>query len=336
MQPKTCSLPMETNINVPGVTTRGFCGTKDYPAMVDIYNGSNKANDEEEIITIQDMINTYDHIQRSDVSSDMLFIEINGKPVGYGRCMWDAEENGDHLYTFFLNMKQEGRRDDIVRPVIEGFIKRLTEMAAQHAADVPKYYQSWALESGTWYTHVLDEMGFEKVRYDMAMIRPCSQPVEVNPLPEGVEVRPVNPEDYRAVFDAESEAFRDHWGYVAPTEKDYQAFLERPTFNPALWKVAWDGDQVVGMVRNFIHKEENEKFNRKRGYTENISVRRPWRRKGVARSLLTQSIKMFQEMGMEETALGVDTENPNGAKGLYESVGYQETKRHITYRKKFN
>jgi ribosomal protein S18 acetylase RimI-like enzyme len=64
-------------------------------------------------------------------------------------------------------------------------------------------------------------------------------------------------------------------------------------------------------------------------------VRRPWRRQGVARALLTRSIQMFIEMGMQETALGVDTENPNGALNLYQDVGYTEEKRFITYRKPY-
>jgi len=42
---------------------------------------------------------------------------------------------------------------------------------------------------------------------------------------------------------------------------------------------------------------------------------------------------MFVAMGMEETALGVDAQNPHGALRLYESVGYQVERRHTTYRK---
>ncbi len=57
------------------------------------------------------------------------------------------------------------------------------------------------------------------------------------------------------------------------------------------------------------------------------------RRRGLARALLTQSIQMFRDLGMEETALGVDTQNPSGALRLYESVGYQEIRRHTFYRK---
>jgi mycothiol synthase len=137
----------------------------------------------------------------------------------------------------------------------------------------------------------------------------------------------------RKIFDASAEAFRDHWGYVEPTETDYLRWLEDPNRDPSIWKVAWAGDEVVGMVGNFIDKDSNETFNRKRGYTEDISVRRQWRRQGVARALLTRSIQMFIDMGMVETYLGVDTENPNGALQLYTSVGYQQERVGITYRK---
>jgi ribosomal protein S18 acetylase RimI-like enzyme len=152
----------------------------------------------------------------------------------------------------------------------------------------------------------------------------------------GIEVRQVRPEDYRAIWEADAEAFRDHWGYQTPTEDDYKAWLEWRNFSPDLWQVAWDGDEVVGMVQNYLDEMENEEYERQRGYTENISVRRPWRRMGIARALLTRSIRLFQEMGMQETCLGVDTENPNGALNLYESVGYREVKRYTGYRKQFN
>ena len=224
------------------------------------------------------------------------------------------------------------RGDGIPLAMFEYFQERLITIAAKHPVEAPKYFQTWGRHDAQWHQELMDQLGLIAVRYMISMNRPCSQPVEVNPLPEGIEIRPIRPQDYRKVFDAESEAFRDHWGYVPPTEKDYQRFLNRPNFNPSLWKVAWDGDQVVGNVLNYMDTKENEEYNRKRGYTEDISVRRPWRRQGVARSLLTQSIQMFQAMGMDETALGVDTENPNGAKKLYEGVGYIETNRSVTYR----
>jgi ribosomal protein S18 acetylase RimI-like enzyme len=110
-------------------------------------------------------------------------------------------------------------------------------------------------------------------------------------------------------------------------------WAEEPTFVPHLWKIAWAGEEVAGTVLNFVNEAENTEYGRKRGYTEAISVRRPWRKMGLAHSLLVQSMKMFKEMGMTETALGVDTQNLSGALKLYQSVGYKEVKRHITFRK---
>jgi ribosomal protein S18 acetylase RimI-like enzyme len=317
---------------IPGLTFRKFRGESDFEAMAWIINAANQADGDDHIATVEDIRNNYAHMERSDTDKDMLFVEFEGQPVGYGRCMWDTELNGDYLYTFFVNLHPNWRSDDIPLAMMEFFQERLIEIAAQHPAEAPKYFQTWGLSHATWHKELMDELGLDPVRYGISMTRPCSQPVEVNSLPEGIEVRAVKPEEYRKVFEADAEAFRDHWGYVPPTDKDYQRWLNQSTFDPAIWKVAWEGDQVVGMVLNFIDHPENEEFNRKRGYTECISVRRPWRRQGVARSLLTQSIQMFQEMGMEETALGVDTNNPNGAMKLYESVGYIETKRYVTYR----
>ena len=52
-----------------------------------------------------------------------------------------------------------------------------------------------------------------------------------------------------------------------------------------LWVVAWDGDEIAGVVQNWIWPEENEQLGVKRGWLEHISVRRPWRRRGLARAL---------------------------------------------------
>jgi ribosomal protein S18 acetylase RimI-like enzyme len=62
-------------------------------------------------------------------------------------------------------------------------------------------------------------------------------------------------------------------------------------------------------------------------------VRRLWRKQGLAKALIARSMRLLQEQGMTEVALGVDTQNPNGALHLYESMGYRVTKELITYEK---
>lgn len=115
---------------------------------------------------------------------------------------------------------------------------------------------------------------------------------------------------------------------MAPAEQDYKRWTQGRLSSPELWQVAWEGEQVAGIVLNLLDRGQSKKHRRQRGYTQDVFVRRPWRRRGLARSLLLQSIRMFCGMGMKETALGVDTWNPSGALGLHESVGYREARRH--------
>jgi GNAT superfamily N-acetyltransferase len=42
---------------------------------------------------------------------------------------------------------------------------------------------------------------------------------------------------------------------------------------------------------------QNEQYGRKRGYTQDIFVRRPWRQRGLARSLPVQIIEMLRRRG---------------------------------------
>lgn len=52
-------------------------------------------------------------------------------------------------------------------------------------------------------------------------------------------------------------------------------------------------------------------------------MRRPWRRRGLARALLARSMRMFRELGFSATSLGVDLNNADGARQFYESMGYR-------------
>ena len=173
------------------------------------------------------------------------------------------------------------------------------------------------------------------MRYGFDMVRPDLEEIPDLPLPRGLEVRPVGPDQYHAVWEAAEEAFRDEWGYTEDewTEDQYQGFVRQRTFMPGLWQIAWNGDEIAGMVLNFVDAEENREYGRQRGYTETICVRRPWRQRGLARALIARSFGLHKELGMTEAALGVDAQNPNGALALYKSMGFRTVRRVTTYRK---
>jgi GNAT superfamily N-acetyltransferase len=155
------------------------------------------------------------------------------------------------------------------------------------------------------------------------------------PLPAGLEVRAVQPEHHRTIWDAHARAFQTHWGYAPPDEADYQRWLLSPVFQPHLWQVAWDvqTNQVAGQVRGYIDDAWNAGNGRKRGWTEFISVGEPWRRRGLARALISRSLRAQAATGMNESALGVDSQNLSGANRVYEDCGFVVARRNCMYRK---
>jgi ribosomal protein S18 acetylase RimI-like enzyme len=71
----------------------------------------------------------------------------------------------------------------------------------------------------------------------------------------------------------------------------------------------------------------------RRGWLEHISVRAPWRRRGLARAMTAESLRRLRDAGMTEAMLGVDADNPTGALGLYQRLGFEVDARSTAYRR---
>lgn len=318
---------------IPGIHFRGFEGESDYPKMIPIIEACNKADNDDEVAVLEDLKNNYAHLNNCDPYKDMLFVEIEGKPIAYSRVFWyEDAKTKELLYFHFFNLISEWRGKGIEEAILTWDETRIRQIAQSHAQDVPHLFETVCKSTQISKVTLFEKKGYKPVRYAFLMKRTLDDIPQAE-LPEGIEVRQLTPDQYRQAWDASTEAFRDHWGFTEPTEDDYKAELNWRLFNPKIWQVGWDGDEIVGMVMNFFDPLENEKFGRKRGWTEGISVRRPWRKKGIAKALIVRSMQMFKDMGMEEVALGVDALNPHGALNLYQGLGYVEYKKNIIYRK---
>ena len=316
-----------------GVTFRTW-SHDDMHALVDICNSSYRADRVEQVFTVERLRADYDNIDptHSDLSTDMMMVEVDGRPVGYGRVEWGDEPDGPRVYSCIGEIDGEHRDRGIGTELFNRLLARIDEIRATHPPG-PKVLEGWAWDSARSRVELLEAFGFERVTLDVEMVRPHLRDIPDAPMPDGLVVRTPDPTEMRKVWEADIEAFRDHWGFVEQTEADYQKFLDFPYNDPTLWRVAWDGDTVVGQVRSFIDPEENKAFGRKRGYTEDISVLRPYRGRGLARSLLVQSLRALADRGLVEAGLGVHVDNPHGALRLYESVGFVETASFGTWRK---
>ena len=327
-----------------GLTVRHFEGEADYPRLADVFTRYMGANGVEASATVEDIARQYSSIKGCDPYRDIRLVEAEGQTIAYSRCGWIDEETDEanegalptRLYWFRRYLVPEWWDKGIERALVLLNEKHLAETARSHDFTGPRLFHAYSYDHHPASGNSLENENYEPVRFEYVMVRPDLENVPDLPLPEGLEVRPVKKEHWRAIWDAEQEAFRDHWGMAQVDDEDYQRWPNTPEFQPDLWQVAWDGDQVAGMIRNFINQDANERYGRQRGYTEYISTRRPWRRRGLARALLARSLRMHRDLGMTEAALSVDTQNPLGALQLYESMGFRTVGRSVIYRKALN
>lgn len=73
----------------------------------------------------------------------------------------------------------------------------------------------WCPEKATEVHEAVERAGLKHVRTNWMMRIDMDQPPPEPVWPEGIEIRPFTPDLARAVYDADNEAFRDHWGHTA-------------------------------------------------------------------------------------------------------------------------
>lgn len=320
--------------DVPGLSFRGYRGEEDFPSMVAVRDACMEPDGMERVWKESDYERQFRHLVNCDPEKDMLFAEVNQRVVGFSRVSWNEESDGRVVCSHFAFLHPAWRGKGIRRVILAWNEARLQQIMDGFKPGQPKVLRTWLGEKEKQLERLLKEMQYNADRYFFEMVRPHLDDIPDLPIPDGLVVRPPeNVEEYHMVFKAEEEIFQDHWGATEWKEEWFEEWQEEPTFNPSIFQVAWDGDEVAGMVLNFIDEQENEAHNRLRGYTEDIGVRRAYRRRGLARALIARSLRVLKEQGMEEAALGVDVENPSGALGLYEDMGYETVRREMVMEK---
>jgi len=318
---------------IPGLRFRPPAGPADYAPMAAVYAACAEADQLDEVVTEADLANFLENPIGSDPAHDNLVAEIDGRLVAYSWMNHRRELAGDEIHPHRGYVHPAWRGRGIGTAMVRHAWRRAAAQSLGEGPAEVRLLQTFLLESEAAGHALLSSLGYAAVRYAFRMRRDLEAPIADLPIPSGLEIRPARPEHYRVIWEAEREAFQDHWGYSPWPEEAYHRFLEFPHYDARLWQVAWDGEQVAGLVLNYINVEENERFGRKRGYTEDIAVRRPWRRRGLASALIARSLAALKERGMTEAVLGVDAENRTGALRVYERLGYTSFKQWTVFRR---
>ena len=215
----------------------------------------------------------------------------------------------------FATVLPDARGRGIGSELLAHIEERASEALKRFAPDDRVVLQQWIAAANEPARRLLEQSGYQVVRHIWGMtIELDAEPVEVI-WPDGITIRPpVTDADLRATHAAYREAFQDHWGYSEQPYEDFaRSNIEIDTFDPSLWFMVMDGDEVAGVMLGEMLPD--------RGWVNDLAIRRPWRGRGLGEALLRHSFGVFYRRGQRTVALGVDSQNLTGATRLYERVG---------------
>jgi mycothiol synthase len=177
------------------------------------------------------------------------------------------------------------------------------------------------------FADVLGRSGFEESKRHWVMRIDMAEPPEPPSWPEGVAVRAFVPgRDDEVIYRLVQTAFDDIEERTWSPYDEWRVYLiDREDFDPSLWFLAVEGDDIVGCALAVEYPEE--------GWVRQFAVRRDARGRGIGTALLREAFCELNRRGERRVGLGVSATNES-AQRLYRGAGMRVHREYVEYAKK--
>jgi mycothiol synthase len=281
----------------------------DFDAILDLMNAAQFADYGEADRTAEDL-RTWLTSPSVVPESDVRLLERDGRLLGYV----DADFSGDErkLWWSEVAVAPEADADEVVPPLV-GWLEHRAGSGTLRV---------WTSATSERMLAAFRRLGFRERRHSYRMTIELRADLPEPRWPDGISVRTYEEPDELAVYEAHREVWRDTSDPLEETLEEWRHWMtRRESFDPSLWFLARAGAEIAGFSLCVVAKPGT-------GWVDQLGVRRPWRRRGLAEALLLQSFRAFRARGFRRVSLGVDGSSPTGATRLYERAGmtvYRDT-----------
>lgn len=310
----------------------------DIPAYVALLEAARVVDDGEEVMTLETAEREFDDPHCPLPTNSIGLALPDGSLAGLSMVFERLTAADARRVFIFGTVRPDQRGRGIGAALVAWGAARADEVLATQPPELLRVAETFLddrLDAGI---ALFEAAGFERVRWYMDMRRDLREPIPAPSLPAGLRFEPYRPgvELAEAARRVHNEAFADHWGSM-PLERDVweHDFVGEPRFRADLTFLVCDGDEIAGQSLNYVAEADWEATGIREGWIGQLSVRRPWRKQGLATALLVRSMQAFRDAGLDGAALGVDAENPSGAVAIYERVGFKPAHRSVRLQRRF-
>ncbi len=320
-------IPMGAGL--PAVTIRPF-RWDDLEAITALANRVLADDQPDRHLTLDQVRHDYEEPDFAPEQNVFVVVTLDGQIIAdVGVQIIDAAKgrgwSGGHVHPDY-------RRHGLGRQLIQLSESHFLDRAKTGIApDKPLFIQRMSLDTNTGAIRLFESEGYRPARYFYQMRIALDTPIEPPTFPEGITLRPfVQERDLQAVYQADMDAFAEHWGFVQFTLEEWiHQFISNPNYDPSMWLIAWAGSEVAGICLNNPWGDGKEGI----GYVADLGVLKPYRCHGLGYALLRESFRLFRQRGYTTGSLHVDSSNATNAVGLYERAGMHVYQRTISFRK---
>ena len=323
--------PSEVVVPAAGLTWRPIV-LDDLAAVTALQQAMDRVDHPTFAATLEEVEEELTHSYVDLEKDSLLGIDPDGEIAAYGLVILPPGQETLVRSILQGGVHPEFRGEGIGRELLAWQESRALQQLATSDKTLPAWILTNAEEKSTDAAKLFARSGFEKSRWFFALERRISEPTPVVVPADGVTIVTYSPRFSEATHTAKNDAFRDHWGSQPSTDEQWESMLKQEAFHEEVSYVALSpaGD-VVGLLMTFVVEDDWKLQGFSSGYIGLVGVVREWRKKGIAQSLLAHAFDGYREAGYERAQLDVDAENPSGALGLYQSVGFTEKTRSIAF-----
>jgi mycothiol synthase len=257
----------------------------------------------------------------------IIMVSDQGKAIGACAAAWSKSrvEYGLSQGSVQIGVVPERRGEGIEQELMKRSLIYLKGKNIKEALFGSNIATAWKLA-------LAKEFEFSEMRRMYKLIRPMSTEILTVPIPDGVVIESKDIHDAERGFLEEFHgtlniAFKDHFNF-SPLPLEQLMMLRKVPGIDSLCILARTSDRKpVGICLAMIEPQNDPG----KGDINAVGVIPEYRKKGIAKAVMSHALKWFESKGVTDTSLGMEAQNAR-ALNLYTQLGFEIKSESIMFR----